>query len=296
MKNYFTIFFVLLCFLGVNAQELPNSGFESWVDQGTYEEPEFWSTPNPFTSLAGVICVEKSDDAAEGMYSARLETKDILGGLYQSPGLLTYGNFFVDFATQEFSFSGGLPITNQVTKVYGKYKYSGADGDMGSILAYSYRIPEGGGDPDTVAMGFGFLADATEWTDFEFPVMMMSTEQADTFNIIILSSGSFEVISGSVLHIDEIGIDVITSVEEDQDAFTVSAYPNPVVNQVTFETTKGAADRTLVIYDMTGRQVVNREFNSESIVVDLSQLPAGMYSYRINAEGEMISSGPLMKR
>ena len=143
MKNYFTLFVLIFCFSLLNAQVLPNAGFESWVDMGTYEDPEFWNTPNPFTSLTGAVTTTKSEDAAEGMYSARLETLDLLGGLFQAPGLLTYAEFEVDLQTQEFSFQGGLPLQDQVDQLTGKYKYAGAEGDSASVFMFSFRHPEG---------------------------------------------------------------------------------------------------------------------------------------------------------
>jgi hypothetical protein len=295
MKNYFTLFILLFCVSALNAQVLPNGGLESWEDMGTYEDPEFWSTPNPFTSLTGVSVTEKSEDAAEGMYSARLETKDILGGLFQSPGLLTLAEFEVNFQTQEFAFTGGLPLQDQVSHLTGKYKYAGVDGDSASILIYSTRHPEGE-EADTVALGFGFLQDAAEWTDFTVYMMPLSEETSDTFNIIILSSGSFDVISGSVLYIDDLSVSLITDIPEAKEEIAISTYPNPVVDRVTFEAKSSSNDRNLVIYDVTGRQVSMRDFSTEKIVVDLSAFPAGIYTYRISSENDLLKSGQLVKR
>ncbi len=295
MKNYFTLFFLLLCFTALNAQVIPNPDFESWEDMGTYEDPEFWNTPNPFTSLAGAVTVTKSEDAANGMYCARLETMDILGGLYQVPGMLTYADFSVDFQTGEFAFGGGLPLQDQVSKLTGKYKYSGADKDSASVIIVSFRHPEGE-EADTVGMGVAFLHDEADWTEFTVNMISLSEETADTFNIIILSSGSFEIVSGSVLYVDELSVSLVTDVPEVKAGFEVQTYPNPVIDKVTFEANKSANDRKLEIYDMTGRELISRYFNSSKIVVDLKSFPTGMYSYRISSEGSLLKSGSLIKR
>ena len=295
MKNYFTLVFLLLCFSVINAQEIPNPDFETWEDMGTYEDPEFWNTPNPFTSLAGAITVSKSEDAYSGTYSARLETVDILGGLYQAPGLLTYADFFVDFQTGEYSFGGGIPKSETVTHVHGKYKYSGVAGDSASIIAVSFRHPEGE-DNDTTAIGFSFLPDASEWTEFTVNMVQLSEETPDTFNIMILSSGSFELVAGSVLYVDDLSISIITDIAERENEFSISTYPNPVIDRVTFEANKTANDRMLDIYDLTGRRISSQNFNSEKIIVDLSQFPAGMYTYRVSSENNLLKSGQLVKR
>lgn len=295
MKNYFTLFLLLLCFSVLNAQEIPNPDFETWEDMGTYEDPEFWNTPNPFTSLAGVLTVTKSEDAYSGTYSARLETVDILGGLYQAPGLLTYADFFVDFQTGEYSFGGGIPKSETVTHVHGKYKYSGVAGDSASIIAVSFRHPEGE-DNDTTALGFDFLPDASEWTDFTINMVQLSEETPDTFNIMILSSGSFDLVAGSVLYVDDLSISILTDIAEREDKFSISTYPNPVIDRVTFETDKNANDRKLDIFDMTGRLITSVSFNSAKISIDLSGYPQGMYTYRVKSEDSLLKSGTLIKR
>jgi len=295
MKKIFTLFTFLLCLTILNAQEIPNAGFESWEDFGTYMEPEFWSTPNPFTSLAGVITVEQSTDAAEGMYSARLETKDVLGGLFQAPGLLTLGNFFVNIQTQEYTFGGGIELPYFVESISGKFKYAGTDGDSASVLAYSFRHPEGE-DPDTVAIGFGFLHDAGEWTEFTFPVIKISPMEPDSFNMLILSSGTFDLTAGSVLYIDDLSMSVITNVDELKDDVQVSAYPNPATDRVTFEMTSSSPEREVSLYDVTGRLVITKAFNERKVNLSVADLPQGMYTYRVVSGHQLLKAGSLMKQ
>ncbi|MEJ2595047.1 MAG: T9SS type A sorting domain-containing protein [bacterium] len=292
MKKIFTLFTFLFLLTALSAQDLPNPGFESWEDMGTYMEPESWTTPNSFSILAGVVTVTQSTDAAEGMYSARLETKDVLG--FTVPGMMTYAQLEVDFVTQEFSFVGGVPMTEFVSHVHGKYKFSG-DQDSASIVAYSYKYVEGE-DADTVAIGAGFLSNADEWTEFTFPVFQISPNTPDTFNIIILSSSNFEGTVGSVLHIDDISVSMVTNVAETKDGFSVSTYPNPVIDRVTFETAKNANEREVSIYDMTGRLVTSKAFNNQKVSLDMGTLPQGMYTYRVVSGQELLKAGSLVKR
>ncbi len=292
MKKIFTLFTFLFFLTLLNAQELPNPGFESWEDMGTYMEPESWTTPNQFSILAGVVTVSQSTDAAEGMYSARMETKDVLG--FTVPGMMTYAQLQVDFVTQEFSFSGGVPMTEFVSHVHGKYKFSG-DQDSASIVAYSYRYVEGE-DPDTVAIGAGFLTNADEWTEFTFPVFQISPNAPDTFNILILSSSNFEGTVGSVLHIDDISVSMVTDVAETEELLHVTTYPNPVIDRVTFETDENASEREVSVYDMTGRLVTSAAFDQRKVSLDLGALPQGMYTYRVVSGHELLKAGSLVKR
>ena len=296
MKKYFTMIIAMLLMVSFYAQELPNADLESWIDSGTYEEPEFWTTPNPFTSLAGVVTVSKSEDAYSGTYSARLETKDLIGGLYQAPGMLTYADFNVDFQTGEFSFSGGLPMTETVDYFSGMYKYTGVDKDSAAVVIISFRHPEGE-EADTVGSGFVFLHDAEDWTEFTVKMIPISDNQPDTFNVIILSSGSTELKAGSVMFVDDLSISLITGIEEQSESdLHVDVFPNPVRNEVTFNAHSNDNDRSIAIYDMTGRMVRSVSFNGEKLSIDMSDLPEGVYAYHISRNNSLLKSGSLIKR
>jgi hypothetical protein len=295
MKKIFTVLIFSFYLLILTAQDVPNPGFEIWIDNGNYEEPEYWSTPNPFTSLAGVVTVQKSLDAASGTFSARLETKDVLGGLFQSPGLLTLGDFFVNIQTQEYSFSGGIPLTNFVTLVQGKYKYAGVEGDSASLFAFSFRHPEGE-DPDTVAMGGAFLHDAAEWTDFSFPVFQISPDTPDTFNLQIMSAGTFDFITGSVLYVDDISITLATGIDETKEKSNLSIYPNPTTNRITFELFSKVINREINIYDVTGRLITRSAFTNKSVTFDLGEYPKGVYTYRLMSENKLLEAGSFVKQ
>ena len=55
MKRSFYGLIICLFFsvLRVTAQTpVPNGGFESWVTSGSYENPQYWDTPNQAISLA----------------------------------------------------------------------------------------------------------------------------------------------------------------------------------------------------------------------------------------------------
>ena len=69
--------------------------------------------------LIGVSVVTKSDDAYSGDFSAMLETKDLLGGLYQAPGLLTLADFTVDIVAGTYAFPGGIALSEKVNKMTG---------------------------------------------------------------------------------------------------------------------------------------------------------------------------------
>ena len=71
-------------------------------------------------------------------------------------------------------------------------------------------------------------------------------------------------------------------------------YPNPVSEMLYVALEEGFNKATLSIYELTGRQVLRRQLNTDG-AVSLAALPAGVYLYSLTVDGK-IQSGKLMKR
>ena len=57
----------------------------------------------------------------------------------------------------------------------------------------------------------------------------------------------------------------------------LSIYPNPGDRYFQFELTELPGEKTIKIYDLTGKIVLEKTFNTESITLDLQDLPKGKY-------------------
>lgn len=295
MKKTFTLTFFLLTVLVSSAQILPNPSFEVWEQFGTYEEPQSWHTPNPYTSMALKTVVSKSDDAYSGTYSALLETKNILGS-FNAPGLLTLANFTVDIMTGSYSFPGGIALSETVNKMTGMYKYTGVNGDSASAMIISFRHAEGQ-EIDTVGFGYGFLQDASDWTPFTITMYPWGEAQPDSFNVIIMSSGSFDLNVGSKLWVDDLSLETVTGIINlSKETTSVKIYPNPVSDFVKFEIENDGENLELSVFDNAGRQVGQLTFSGKTAEINLSSYPAGVYSYRVSDNNKLIGSGSFVKK
>ncbi len=296
MKNIFTLALLLSIVSFGMAQTLPNNDFEIWENTGLYEEPESWHTPNQFTVLAGAVGVTKSEDPYSGTFAARLETIDLLGGSVQAPGLLTLSDFDVDIASGDFSFAGGYFLQENVSKLTGMYKYAGVDGDSASIVIYNFSHPEGE-EMDTIGFGLTFLQDAENWTPFEVIMVNNNDHLPDTFNVIILSSGSSDLNIGSVLFVDSIAIETNTGIIDLWNPLApLHVYPNPAVSIVNFEADDVASDRVLTIYDLNGRILSKSDFNDKAIQVNTKVFTPGILSYQVTEKGKRVYSGSFLKK
>lgn len=301
MKKIYLLFLISLFIYTSQAQELTNPGFESWENFGTYEEPVSWRTPNPFTSLIGAITVSKSEDAAAGMYSAKLESILIEFGplKYNVPGLVTYADFDVDFASGDFTFGGGLYMPFPVQSLSGKYKYMPVDDDTASVIIYSFAHPEG--EPmDTIGIGYGFIGSAADWTDFMVPMLPLNNSTPDTFNVLLMSTNTFNIDSvtpGSVLYVDELSIETSVGIFNlTGKKIEMSVFPNPTTDYITFESAENGTNRVLRIFDLNGREVKTVQFDNRKITVNVNSLSQGHYSYVLQEDNDLLSTGSFIKK
>lgn len=301
MKNIFLLIFVSVFVYTTHSQNLPNAGFETWESFGTYEEPSDWHTPNPFTSLIGAVTVTKSEDAAAGIYSAKLESILIEFGplKYNVPGLVTYADFNVDFASGSFSFGGGLYLPYQVQNLSGKYKYMPAEDDTASIIIYSYAHPEGE-ERDTIGVGYGFFGATAEWTDFTVPMFLFNDHVPDSFNILAVSTNTFiidSIIPGSILYVDDLSIETSVGIFNlSGRQCEMSVFPNPAADYLTFETGEKGTNRVLRIFDLNGREVKTVQFDDRKINVNVNKLSQGHYSYVLQENNDLLNSGSFIKK
>ena len=296
-KITFVIILLCLSLMGLT-QTLPNAGFENWISNPTppYDDPESWNTPNPLTSLTGVVVVNKSDDAYSGSYSAELTTKKLEIGdvTYIAPGLVTYAKFNVNTETLEYTFSGGLYMPESIKSLSGMYKFSSDGNDSATVLIYSFSHPEGE-DIDTISAGAMFLHDTNEWTSFTVPMFFFNYHQPDTFNVLLMSTATFDMEImpvGAVLKVDELSIVTNTGIFDlNIKNVELHVFPNPASDYIVFETTQQEKDRKLNIFDMSGKLIRQMDFNHERLQVNLAGLSAGNYSYRVFAGRQLYNSG-----
>lgn len=294
MKKTITLILLMSTVVFASAQILPNPSFEEWMPFSGYENPQYWDTPNSYTSLAGVVVVSKSTDAHSGNYSARLESKNVFGPS-NSPGLLTLADFVVDITTGSASFIGGIAVSNKVNKLTGWYKYSGVNNDSANVFMVSYN--HNGDNFDTIGIGTAYLHDAADWTQFSIDMIPLSASVADSFNVIIRSSASDETEVGSTLFVDDLSLETITGIINlFEETTTVKVFPNPVSDVVNFEMENEADNLKLSVFDNTGRLVNQSFFSGKTTEINISGMPSGIYSYQIVNENKLLSSGSFVKK
>lgn len=108
-----------------------------------------------------------------------------------------------------------------------------------------------------------------------------------------LLAGHSPISSSNQIAIVRFTTPVTTGIHTLTNATSVNVYPNPFNNQVNFVTSI-TGNKTLEIYDITGKQIFIQEFEN-SISLSLLNLNKGYYFYKIIASNKIINTGKLMK-
>jgi len=76
---------------------------------------------------------------------------------------------------------------------------------------------------------------------------------------------------------------------------SVNTYPNPFTSQVTFNFDNQINNASIKIYDVQGKEVMNKEnVSGRQVIVDRGNLNAGLYFYSITKDNQNISTGKLI--
>lgn len=282
------------------SQSLPNSDMEDWDNVFfIYWEPHDWFTLNPFIVLGSggdAVAVEKSTDAYSGNYSAKITTTEITISeqLVVVPGILTLAEFSLNLSDSTFSFTGGYFLQENVKSLRGYYKYSAVEDDSASVLIYNYKNE--GGVTDTIGFGFSFLSPTDEWQAFEVEMQNINNAVPDTFNVLFSSSSGLSAQEGSSLYIDSISIETNTGIIDLWSPKTkMKIYPNPALNNITFNTNKIENNRILTIYDNFGKPIIVKDFPKQTIKLNISYLSSGIYTYKLSKGNKILNSGSFIK-
>jgi len=84
------------------------------------------------------------------------------------------------------------------------------------------------------------------------------------------------------------------TIEEDQGA-NIAIYPNPVKDQLWVQSNDLGTDLTIQFFDLSGRLLLSQNMASGTAQsVDVSNLSTGMYLYRLEANGQLLSTDRVM--
>jgi hypothetical protein len=315
MKKAFTIFSCLAISAAAIAQNVPNAGFESWVNNTesnqTLSVPQSWisldvfqtywanASGDPTFSLQTVrqIGAAHSGASAVEMYVDTSSQGTIYGGVIYSVSTL---------AEMQPVIAGtgiaGYPMSARPASLDGYYKasYSNLESPLGALLLTKWNTATN--QRDTLCFLNPFLVgpSTSSWTAFSIPITYATNQYPDTILIgFALASNNNTYDVNSTFALDDLALtgNVPIGMEEQSVGIpTAHLFPNPVASTATLSIPgKTLQNAALEVYDIAGQLVARMENQSgETIRFNREGLKAGMYFYSIIEEGEVLARGSLI--
>ena len=310
-----TIVFAALFFAGLaNAQTIPKTGFETWVNNtespSTYLVPQGWITADVvqtyFADLFGdptygVNSVARVGSAHGGSYAVQMKVDIADNGLDTIGGSVFSESSVVDFI--DYAFGGpaaGFASSTRPASLKGFYKMNALGNDEGVAIVIMTKWNTVTNSRDTLMYNENlfFPANAANWTAFTFPLTYAYNENPDTVLIGfgLTTPGSFNM--NSTLTIDDLsffGNVPIGMQEEAKTPVAVNLYPNPVSTNATISLPGTSLNQArLEIYDVLGNKVGAVEgLNGNTIDISREGLKTGIYFYSIIQDNAVLVSGKL---
>ncbi|MCF8302966.1 MAG: PCMD domain-containing protein [Bacteroidales bacterium] len=274
-----------------SAQEIPNAGFENWVDHGSYQDPAEWDTPNEELSFLNIAVVMKEESIVHsGNASAMLQTKD--AEVEVIPGFATTGEFTMDPQSQEYSITGGIAFEKRPSSVQGYFQYVPENNDTCSVGGLLTK--GSGNNKDTIGIASFFTTQTVNsWTRFKATFTYLSTEDPDTLNILAISSSATDPQPGSRLYIDDLELKYSTGINEPALAEHIHINPHSQPDRLDVEFDFHEKKRlTISIYDLRGKEITRLDLGYQHKghqAVNLNGLSSQAYIIKINAGRQVLS-------
>lgn len=272
---------------------IPNPGFDSWVNMGSYENPSGgWGTIADISGGFVVTCYKATAaaDIHSGTYAIRLITKNIpLQG--EAPGIAVTGT--INQSTQ--GVDGGVVYTLRPDSIVGWYKYTPFGADTGSLDVRLSKWNTTTNTRDEVAHArFEKTTSVSTYTRFSEEFVYSLPINPDTMVIVLMSSwgGATSANTNSVIFFDDLDLifNPATGINEQNTQSPISVYPNPAAEAITF--TSDFPKFSLQVLDAAGKQILKKESNTSDYRIDVSNLSNGIYFYElIPMEADKIKRG-----
>lgn len=269
---------------GTNAQVIfENGGYESWVDNGGYQEPEGWFSLNQLTQFGIDPSVTMTTIAHTGNKAALLTT--IENSTQNVPGLLSSGPLMnsegdVNFDQAKIAFSA-RPVGFTFA-----YMYAPGVGDTCSVYMLLTKWNSALNKADTVAEGRFASRDSVmtytvKMIDFDY----YNNQIPDSaFIIISASKNGFEPVPGTTMYIDDFYLRYMTGLTDAHlNDSKVKLYPSPVASVLHVEGLSTGS--TLSIFNTLGVKVAEQHITTVEEGLNVASLTPGVY-YVVATEGK----------
>ncbi len=249
--------------LGIRAQV--NTGFETWNTTLGYAEPTGWISSNFFTllGLTDSLSCFKSTNACNSAFSARLRSFTVdFGAPILAPGTLTQI----------------IPIAKRPKTIRYCYSQFNAVPDTAFIEVLFYK---GSTDEDTNVVGQvqAELLPSKALVNGTAAIDWLSSATPDTAIVTITSGNEGKT---SELIIDNFSVSDFASGITDVKPLDAKIY-TAANGVLVAELNEPVSNTILKLVNLNGQIVFNSALNSQRNLLELPNLPAGLYAWTIHS-------------
>lgn len=253
-------------------KNVPNPGFEDWKAL-THFTPNRWSPNYDGEDLLDEDkpTVLRSFDAGTGGACVHIRNID-RGDWIESGETRT-----IKSPANQWFWGPTFPVSGKPDTLYGLYKWLPKAGDEARVEVTMWKAGS--------QIGSGTISTGVEqaaWAIAKVGISYWTMDSPDSAQILIYSSNG-EAKGESDLFVDNLSFSPIFGAgTKNPFAVQFSVKPNPANEtiHVQLPTTKNSS--TARIYDATGRLVLSSEISAMNPAIQLSSLPAGTYSIRLD--------------
>ena len=292
MKKLVFILIVLFAITGKTHAQIPNGGFETWVDyidtgdcsttHLVYQTPDMWKGSLGKKCLVYSYSIQKNNEsypAGTGQFSMKIQP-DTADGVR---GIAGTNN------GRSNSMVNGIPPTFAINyrpaSLYLYYKCFPFGGDTIVCMVNFYK--------SGVVIGkgvFGTTATVPTWTPLEITITYTTSDVPDSATIFLMTGIYIQHSTKSTLYVDNLSFTgFVTSVPEKISENSIfSLYPNPSSDIITLNIDIRSNDYlTLNIYNLTGTLVKSEMLKQNQRQINVRDLSNGIYMVSIKSKGLM---------
>ena len=305
---------VICSVIFVNAQTLPNNGFETWTNATT---PANWATSYSGT-VSGIIPLSfafgtKTVDAHSGSYALKVSPSLVSLGNVTLPAFVqlgSVGTFNLDattlaaLANLDFEnidinqltalqtlISKGIPMSDSPSELKFWYKFLPDSADQATVNVITTKWNSTLNMPEVVASGSTTIANlTTQYTQMNVAMTLEGVSSVCDTIRVIFSVGGLNSSAASEFFIDDITLKFNSWGIENQKMSNLKLYPNPTHDFVTISLNDYSASYDVEVYDHCGKLITNVKNLTDSYLFSTETLSAGIYLIKTIQNGTTSTS------
>jgi hypothetical protein len=295
-----------ICAYGYGQSNIRGGNFESWKfnSKWNYYEPDssIFTTLNILDSVGAGITCHRCDTAHSGNYSVRLVTS-VLTYMNNAviPGVI--GTIKINWGTDNAVLGIPYPYGNTFPiRFSGYYKSYPVNNDSSAAVVLLSKWNSSTKHRDTLAYNrLVFHGTVNTWTKFDTAVNYIDHNvKPDTITLLYLSCAGFNALQmlgcvgsvGSMAMFDDVNLTGVNGFPLLlMPSVNVKLSPNPAVGNMRIDLGSGVENGIFGIYDAQARFIRQYNLNGTSGQINVSDLSAGSYYYKLTENSKILNSG-----